>query len=57
MPVTICKLRRKGSMIEKVILAIALTFSLYWSIQIKPQPRVVAIEIEPQPQVILMVTA
>jgi hypothetical protein len=44
-------------MIEKIVLAIALTFSLYWSIQIKPQPRVVAIEIEPQPQVILMVSA
>lgn len=44
-------------MIEKIMLAIALTFSLYWSIQIKPQPRVVAIEIEPHPQVLLMVSA
>jgi hypothetical protein len=33
-------------MIEKVILAIAITCSLYWSIEIKPAPRVVGIEIE-----------
>jgi hypothetical protein len=32
-------------MIEKIILAVAITISLYWSIEIKPQPRVVAIEI------------
>jgi hypothetical protein len=33
-------------MIEKVILAIAITFSLYWSIEIKPAPRFVGIEID-----------
>ena len=33
-------------MIEKIILAIAITFSLYGSIQIKPQPRVVSMGIE-----------
>ncbi len=35
-------------MIEKIILAIAITFSLYGSIQIKPQPRVVSIGMESQ---------
>jgi hypothetical protein len=29
-------------MIEKIILAIAITFSLAWSIQVKPSQRVVA---------------
>jgi hypothetical protein len=28
-------------MLEKIILAIAITCSLAWSVQIKPQPRVV----------------
>jgi hypothetical protein len=32
-------------MVEKIILAIAITLSLSWSVQIKPQPRVVAMEI------------
>jgi hypothetical protein len=32
-------------MLEKIILAIAITFSLSWSVQIKPQPRVVAMGI------------
>jgi hypothetical protein len=31
-------------MLEKVILAIAITFSLYWSIEIKPVSRFVGIE-------------
>ena len=31
-------------MLEKIILAIAITFSLSWSIQLKPPQRVVAIE-------------
>ena len=35
-------------MMEKVILAIAVTFSLYWSIEIKPTPRFVGIEIDSQ---------
>jgi hypothetical protein len=34
------------NVIEKIILAIAITFSLYGSIQIKPQPRVVSIGME-----------
>jgi|GEM_PF-3335731 len=33
-------------MIEKIILAIAITFSLSWSIQVKPPQREVAIEID-----------
>jgi hypothetical protein len=35
-------------MIEKIILAIAMTFSLYWIVQIKPPPRAVAIGIDLQ---------
>ncbi len=33
-------------MIEKIVLAIAVTFSLYWIVQIKPPQRSVAIEID-----------
>jgi hypothetical protein len=33
-------------MLEKIILAIAITFSLSWCIQIKPQPRVVTMGTE-----------
>jgi hypothetical protein len=35
-------------MMEKVILAIAISFSLYLSIEIKPVPRFVGMEIEAQ---------
>jgi hypothetical protein len=35
-------------MIEKTILAIAITFSLYLSIEIKPAPRFVGMEIDAQ---------
>ena len=35
-------------MMEKVILAIAITFSLYMSIEIKPVPRFVGMEIDAQ---------
>ena len=35
-------------MMEKVILAIAISFSLYLSIEIKPAPRFVGMEIEAQ---------
>lgn len=35
-------------MIEKIILAIAITFSLSWNIQVKPPQREVAIEIDSQ---------
>jgi hypothetical protein len=35
-------------MMEKIILAIAITFSLYWSIEIKPVPRFMGMEIEGQ---------
>jgi hypothetical protein len=31
-------------MIEKIVLAIVVTFSLYWIVQIKPPQRAVAIE-------------
>lgn len=31
-------------MIEKVMLAIAITCALYWSVQIKPQPKVLTID-------------
>ncbi|MCY7368029.1 MAG: hypothetical protein LH474_07740 [Chamaesiphon sp.] len=33
-------------MMEKIILAIAITFSLYLSIEIKPVPRFVGMEID-----------
>jgi hypothetical protein len=33
-------------MIEKVVLAIAIAFSLYWVVQIKPTQRSVAVEID-----------
>jgi hypothetical protein len=33
-------------MIEKVVLSIAIAFSLYWVVQIKPAQRSVAIEID-----------
>ncbi len=33
-------------MIEKIVLAIAITFSLYWIVQIKPPQRSVAIELQ-----------
>jgi hypothetical protein len=33
-------------MIEKTVLAIAITFSLYWVVQIKPAQRSVAIDID-----------
>jgi hypothetical protein len=33
-------------MIEKIVLAIVITFSLYWIVQIKPVQRSVAIEID-----------
>ena len=33
---------------EKIILAIAITFSLYLSIEIKPTPRFLGMEIEAQ---------
>jgi hypothetical protein len=33
-------------MFEKTVLAIAITFSLYWIVQIKPVQRSVAIEID-----------
>ena len=32
-------------MVEKIILAIAITFSLAWSIEVKPPQREVAIEV------------
>jgi hypothetical protein len=35
-------------MMEKIILAIAVTCALYWSIEIKPVPRFVGMEIEGQ---------
>ena len=35
-------------MMEKIILAIAITFSLYMSIEIKPIPRFVGMEIDAQ---------
>ena len=35
-------------MMEKVILAIAISFSLYLSIEIKPTPRFVGMEIDAQ---------
>ena len=35
-------------MMEKIILAIAITFSLYMSIEIKPVPRFVGMEIDAQ---------
>jgi uncharacterized membrane protein len=35
-------------MMEKIILAIAITFSLYLSIEIKPLPRFVGMEIDAQ---------
>jgi hypothetical protein len=33
-------------MIEKTVLAIVITFSLYWIVQIKPAQRSVAIELD-----------
>jgi hypothetical protein len=33
-------------MFEKIMLAIAITFSLYWSIQIKPPQKTMAMGIE-----------
>jgi hypothetical protein len=33
-------------MIEKIVLAIAITFSLYWVVQIKPPQRAIAVEID-----------
>jgi hypothetical protein len=33
-------------MIEKIVLTIAITFSLYWIVQIKPPQRSVAIELD-----------
>jgi hypothetical protein len=49
-------------MMEKIILAIAITFSLYLSIEIKPTPRFVGMEMdtqldtlkEPRTQILLM---
>ncbi len=35
-------------MMEKIILAIAISFSLYLSIEIKPTPRFVGMEIDAQ---------
>jgi hypothetical protein len=35
-------------MMEKIILAIAITFSLYMSIEIKPTPRFVGMEMDTQ---------
>ncbi len=49
-------------MIEKIILAIAITFSLSWSLQTKPQQRVVAVGVDlplqtaSQLQVVTLVT-
>jgi hypothetical protein len=33
-------------MIEKIVLTLAITFSLYWIVQIKPPQRSVAIELD-----------
>jgi hypothetical protein len=35
-------------MIEKITLALFITFSIYWSVQIRPQPRAVAMNIDHQ---------
>ncbi|WP_310425247.1 hypothetical protein [Chamaesiphon sp. VAR_48_metabat_135_sub] len=44
-------------MLEKIILAIAITFSLSWSVQIKPQPRVVAMGIDAHWDTVLVQSA
>jgi hypothetical protein len=41
--------------IEKIVLAIAIACSLYWTIQVKPPQRGVAIGIDAQIEILTMV--